>query len=634
MEKLKSVLSNKIFWGVVVALFGTFILFPPYFSIGLVPIPPSEFSWTSIDPSWLLALNYANIQNLVWGKDIAFTYGPLSYLSLRAGWGIDKIDFILYDLFVSFNFFYLFFTGFINSRNKKLTTILILSVSFILPLYFGGGTSIILMAFLVFWIRESLENDKYINYVIQILLVVLMFFIKFNTGLISFVLITVFIVYQWFFNKKLRKLYIIYTITLPVLIVIFSIILKVSMISYFLSGLNLISGFNEIMYLELGLVNELFFAVVFIVLSVFLIVENIYKDKTIHFKTVLVFFIYSVSIYVLYKQAFVRADIWHISEFFSYCLLYIISIREFHVKKLKSSSKGVVLVLIFIAFFVARGKSEVLFNVPGKLQKSEYISGINNFTKTSGFQLFPNSNTIPTHIINRIGSKTIDIFPWNISLLFENKLNYLPRPVLQSYSAYTPYLEELNFRHYNSARAPEFVLYEFESIDNRYPLFDETKVNILLLKNYTCVDTFRINNKPILLLEKNKDFKQISFEKTKEYEVNVKTAITPEVDKFFEVEVASSVFGNLQTILSHSPSLFIMINTKDGNGNGFKTSKKLLKSGLYSNFLLTSTLDFKKLSESQPLPSNQEILSYSIWPEDNKYYREKVTVTEYKIIKK
>jgi hypothetical protein len=634
MKKLKSIFGNRNFLGVFIALLGAFVLFPPYFELGLFPIPPSEFSWMSIDPSWLIALNYANVENLIWGKDIAFTYGPLSYLSTRVGWGVDQMDFILFDLFISFNFFYLFFKGFINSHSKKLSAILIFSVSFILPTYFGSVTSIILMAFLVFWIRESLENDNYINYIFQILLIVLMFFIKFNTGLISFVLIAAFLVYQWFFNRKLRKLYLVYILTLVTLLVVFSLILNVSLGNYFLSGLNLISGFNEIMYLELGIVNPLFFAIVFIGISTLLLLKNVYVNKKIQFKSVLIIFLFSVSIYVLYKQAFVRADLPHINEFFSLCLLFIIGIREFHVEKLKSSSKSLVLVLIFIAFFVAKGKSDILFNFSGKLQKSQYFEGMSSFTKTSSFRLFPNNNTIPPQITNKIGNKTVDIFPWNINLVFENKLNYLPRPVLQSYSAYTPYLEELNFQHYNSSKAPEYVLYEFESIDNRYPLFDETKVNVVLLNNYTCVDTFHINNKPILLLEKNKDFRPVAFEKIKEYETSVKTAIIPKRDHFYEIEASSSILGSIQSLLSHSPGLFIMINTKDGKGNGFKTSKKLLKSGIYTNQLLTSTLDFQRYMANETLPPNQEVMSYLVWPEDNKYYNDKVKVTEYKIIKK
>lgn len=38
---------------------------------------------TGIDPSWRLGLNMASKEQLVWGTDIAFTFGPLGYLSTQ-----------------------------------------------------------------------------------------------------------------------------------------------------------------------------------------------------------------------------------------------------------------------------------------------------------------------------------------------------------------------------------------------------------------------------------------------------------------------------------------------------------------------------------------------------------------------
>lgn len=627
-------INNKLFLGALLAFIGTFILFPPYFDMGLYPVQVSEFSWASLDPSWVITLNYANLKQLVWGNDIVFTYGPLSYLSTRVGWGVNKIDFIIYDLFISFNFFYIFFKGFVKSQNKKLTTLLILSIGFIIPFYFGSGTALILFAFLLFWIRESLENNNYINYIFQITLLVLMFFIKLNTGLISFVLIFVVFIYQWIFNKPSRKILIAFLIILPTLLIIFSSLLHVAIANYIISGLNLISGFNEIMYLDLDLKNELFFVCLFIALSVIILLPKVYRENKIQYKGLVLLFTFSLTIYVLYKQAFVRADMGHIVEFFTYSLLILFCFREFHIEKMNFNSKAIVLVLIFISFFVTKRREDNLFNFKQKLQKGEYLTGMSNFTQTSGVHLFPNSNGIPQNIIGKIGQETVDIFPWNISLLFENKLNYSPRPVIQSYTAYTPYLEDLNFAHYNDKiKAPKYVLYQNESIDNRYPIFDEPKVTIALLNNYKCVDTFSINKKPILLLEKKNDFKSITFKKVKEYETDIKTPIIPIENTLIEVEASSSLLGNFQSLLTHTPDLFIMINTSDGKGNGFKTSKKLLKSGLISNYFVNTTADFKYYSNKENLNPIQEVKSYVVWPLKDKFYTSKIKVTEYKIIK-
>ncbi|MDR2057286.1 MAG: hypothetical protein LBP83_03200, partial [Dysgonamonadaceae bacterium] len=78
----------------------------------------------------------------------------------------------------------------------------------------------------------------------------------------------------------------------------------------------------------------------------------------------------------------------------------------------------------------------------------------------------------------------VDVFPYDIALLYAYDLNWSPRPVFQSYSAYTPVLDQINASHFEKDNAPDNILYSYASIDKRYPLFDEPAVFRTLLKNY------------------------------------------------------------------------------------------------------------------------------------------------------
>jgi hypothetical protein len=83
-----------------------------------------------------------------------------------------------------------------------------------------------------------------------------------------------------------------------------------------------------------------------------------------------------------------------------------------------------------------------------------------------------------------IGAGTADVFGQPQMFAVFNGLNYQPRPVFQSYSAYTRQLMELNERFYSSSNSPEFVLFNLTPIDQRFPPLEDALVLRDLLFNY------------------------------------------------------------------------------------------------------------------------------------------------------
>jgi hypothetical protein len=72
-----------------------------------------------------------------------------------------------------------------------------------------------------------------------------------------------------------------------------------------------------------------------------------------------------------------------------------------------------------------------------------------------------------------VGAASVDLVSCDQGVVLINGLNYTPRPVFQSYSAYTPALAALNLAFYRSAAAPAFVLWRQETIDGRFPTIDD-----------------------------------------------------------------------------------------------------------------------------------------------------------------
>jgi len=86
-----------------------------------------------------------------------------------------------------------------------------------------------------------------------------------------------------------------------------------------------------------------------------------------------------------------------------------------------------------------------------------------------------------------IGAGTVDLLNFEQGLLFLNGLNYHPRPIFQSYSAYTDALLQKNAGFFRRPNAPEFVIVRLSTIDGRYPTQDDSLVLAELPLRYDLV---------------------------------------------------------------------------------------------------------------------------------------------------
>lgn len=617
-------------FGLIISLIGAFILFPNYLNLNIYPLSLSKELWYSLDPSWVVALNYVKEKGVSWGSDFAFTYGPLGQLLTRAAWGENKYVFLAFDIFIFINYFLLFFISLAKSNYKIITVLTLLIICMISPLWVGSSNSLVLMTFLVFWINLSIDDKKWVYYIFQILIIITLFYSKFNTGLIALPLFYSGIIYN-FLTYKSDSIKLAVIALLPILFIfILSFLFNVDLINYVKSGLEIVKGYNDIMYLKNQLEGSYTTALVLIIFLSIVFLINVYLvNKNSILKSGVLFFLFFISIFVIYKQAFVRADVSHIRDFFVFLPLIIFTNQDL-LSRAKNlfSTISVLLVVVFSVFYFYKN-FEQNFNIAQKLDKSEYRNAFTNFNNEIGLNIHKDNFPLPSEILKKIGNNTVDIFPWNIQLLLENKLNYLPRTVIQSYTAYTPYLEELNFNHYNSTNGPEFVIFDYASIDERYPLYDESKVHLSLIKNYEIVSSFEYDKRNLLLLQRKKDFKPISFIKQKEYAMYISSPLIIKDDIYYEVSLYNSFQGKIKSTIKHAPEVSIEIIGEKGQILKYKSSRLLLESGVFSQYVISQTSDFISLIESQKSQNKMKRLYFR--PLDTDLFKDKIKITEYKI---
>jgi hypothetical protein len=83
-----------------------------------------------------------------------------------------------------------------------------------------------------------------------------------------------------------------------------------------------------------------------------------------------------------------------------------------------------------------------------------------------------------------VGAGTVDAYDFNTAGVFLNGMQLAARPIFQGYSAYTPSLEGWNLRFFQSNRAPDYLLWDDDRIDGRYPGEDDAMLVAALPGHY------------------------------------------------------------------------------------------------------------------------------------------------------
>jgi hypothetical protein len=197
-----------------------------------------------------------------------------------------------------------------------------------------------------------------------------------------------------------------------------------------------------------------------------------------------------------FKHGFVRQD-FHVVLF---CIIVLLIISLYFIKidnnPVKNKPKLYIIYLILllscIAISTLRNYQFSKLN-PAKvanninivvllLDNNKFQAEVQRITSENLVKL-NNRLKLPDSVLEKVQGKTIDIIPWEFSLIPGNQLNWKPRPIIQSYSAYTEKLDELNYQSLSQSPR-DYLIYHFQSIDGRHPFFDEPKAFSYVVCNY------------------------------------------------------------------------------------------------------------------------------------------------------
>lgn len=231
------------------------------------------------------------------------------------------------------------------------------------------------------------------------------------------------------------------------------------------------------------------------------------------------FTLMALPLFAAWKHGMARADVVHVTGFVQFLVVFLLMFllispqRSLRVIFLCALIPG--LLLIQLTRYERIGEyAERSFIRAGNLWNTlgNYDSLVTSKGSEIAFAI--RNQKLPDTLKSLIGTSSVDVYPWNYSLAGANELNWRPRPVLNSYAAYTQWLDERDALHFASAGAPEFILWEFtdpnergmdlESIDNRYLLNDEPSALSAVISRYEPVYH---SSRFVLLRKRSQPFK-------------------------------------------------------------------------------------------------------------------------------
>lgn len=483
-------ISKVLFYSILV-----FLLLPE----NLVnPISPG------LDPSWHIATELAVINDLTFGGNFVFTYGPLGFLDTKLALCFSKWVILSFELCVIFAFVYAL-SFYFSKYNTWKTYLLLLLFCFVSR---GKSQSVIHLFFPCFILHAYIyqKNKNVISLWICSIISCFSFFCKINFGLISLIFFyTVSFVFLVTSEKEQR-----YKIWIPVvfnclLVGLLVIFFKVELLGYIKGSFEFTKSYSAAM----THINSKFWNTAFIIaiVSFVLLVFSVFLVLRTGFKQIsnwLAIFLASVCFFLLFKNGFTRADT-HRYEFVylmgvPFFLLALTSTKYYDFRNLIF----ICVCLVSFAFtFLFRKKD--MFSV-NYLKQIVSNMPIPKLIYGETYDRFEVSN----EYISTIRDNSVDIFPWEISNVYQYGLNYRPRPVMQSYAAYNPYLDSINAVQIKTSGA-NYLLYANETIDNRTPFWDESMTKREIARHYEVISDFSALQKACSSIKNASKFSQDAF---------------------------------------------------------------------------------------------------------------------------
>jgi hypothetical protein len=188
---------------------------------------------------------------------------------------------------------------------------------------------------------------------------------------------------------------------------------------------------------------------------------------------------------------------------------------------------------------------------------------------------------------------TTDIYSFNQSALIASKNQWVPRPVLQSYSVYTETLARVNAEHLHSSKAADNLLVRVEPIDGRLPSLEDGLSWSAMLTRYELAsmqtDLAILRKRPLALEAQA----LLPVGSAATYKLGERVSVPASSNALFvRLNIQPSLRGRVTSLLYKPSQLQIRVYLKNGQQKVFRLIAGMSKSGFFISPLVESTAEF------------------------------------------
>jgi hypothetical protein len=453
----------------------------------IIPLLPG------IDASWAFALNYIHQHQLVMGRDILFTFGPLGFLEHIRGLDRNTVSqsaAFWFGISAITNSLILLLC--LQDRKSHLSLLLNIFIGCLLIIFLNYNIDrLFVMLYIAAFLHWRTMQWRYLLSMVFVVIVCLL--IKFSYGITSLALLLPYLCLIASQKKKMTQTAVA-TLALPLLYCLYWFACYGTMdgaMGYLLAGIEFSSGSASAMALNpenSGWAIGCFYAV-FIFCTI--------ATSKLETRTLLTPYIcFLATGFVWSKYAFGREDASHLASLMTFVfyalLVWAIACRTTIIKLIPLAS----IALCFLAWqqmhststgaAVFKPEPKVFSLTTFKKNRWDIDERLRKWEKASIRNLQP--LVLPESMRSAIGHHTVDIYPWESLIVQANNLSWQPRPVFQNYITYTRALDNANQSFFNSSQAPDFIVWHYHDIadiDQRYPLNTDPLTQQAILEHYS-----------------------------------------------------------------------------------------------------------------------------------------------------